>query len=313
MKSATSLGLRILTGVLLLAVLLVANPAPLLTALRGGDLARLAAAVVPFVAVLLLDALRFALLFEPYHLRYRTAVRVSLASMFVGSFTPGSLGGEAYRVYFLHRRAPGLVRPIALTVLLRLTGIGASLSLAGLYFAVYPGRIARGKDLLQIRWSETAQSAVGWIGLLLAAGLGVVMASPGGRALCRRAGVALAEASKGARRPLQLVGLALASLLVAAGRIAYLFLLARAFSPHLFLPDLAPVAAATAVAGALPITIGGLGTQEGALAAGLVLIGLPYPEAVAISLLNRGFLWSAAAAGWLSMGSSWREGMRPAT
>ena len=276
--------LPVLLGVALLGLLLwLADPSRLLAALRNGDPVLAAAALVPLAAVHLLEALRIAQLFQVYGLGYRTAVRITLASLFFGSFTPGSLGGEAYKVYFIQRRAPGLTRPIALTVLLRLAGIVATFSLAALYFLVYPNRISRSWE-----WSPSPAVLVA-IGLLGLAGLAVAVGS-------RRVREALREI-----RPSQAAALALVSLLVSVARIFYFYLVARCFTPDLFVPDLAPVAAATLLAAAVPVTVGGLGAQEGALAAGLVLIGVPYPQAVAASLLNRGFLWAGAAAGWASL------------
>ncbi len=311
-KPGVSRWLGIVLGAALLAVLLLlAHPGRLLATLRAGDPLPAAAAVVPFAAVLLLEALRIALLFEPYNLGYGTALRVTLASMFFGSFTPGTLGGEVYKVYFAHRRAPGLARPIALTVLLRLAGVGATLVLAALYCAVYPERIsgAWGKELQQARWGGPSPAVLAAAAFLLAAGAALGLASPRGRALWRRARAALAEAGRALRRirPAQIPGLTLVSLLIAAARVVYLYLLARSFAPDVFLPDLAPVAAAGVLAGAIPLTLGGLGMQEGALAAGLVLFGLHYPEAIAASLLNRGFLWAAAAAGWVVVVSARRR------
>jgi uncharacterized membrane protein YbhN (UPF0104 family) len=297
--------LQVLAGVALLALLLLlAHPGRLLATLRGGNPGLVAAAALPFAAVLLLEALRIAQIFEPYGLAYGTALRVTLTSMFFGSFTPGTLGGEAYKVYFAHRRSPGLARPIALTLVLRLAGVGATLALAALYFAVYPGRLSHHWG--QIHWSRPSGAAVGAAAILLALGPGLLFATSRGRELARNARAALLDAGRSLRAilPARLAGLVLASLLIAAARIVYFYLLARSFAPGLFLPDLAPVAAAATIAGVVPLTLGGLGTQEGALAAGLVLIGLPYPAAVASALLNRGFLWAAAAAGWLILAGS---------
>lgn len=297
--------LQVLASLVLLALLLfLADPGRLLKTLRRGDPVFAAAAAVPFAAMLVLEALRIAQLFEAYGLGWRKALRVTLASMFFGSFTPGTLGGEAYKVYYAQRRVPGLARPIALTVLLRLAGIGATLSLAAAYFAVYPRRVLGAWE--QVHLTRPARSALAAAALLLAAGLGIALASPRGRELGRRARAALLEAGRSLReiRPAQAAGLALTSLLNAAARIVYLYLLARTFAPGLFLPDLAPVAAAATLAGVVPVTLGGLGAQEGVLAGGLVLIGMSSPEAVAASLFNRGFLWAAAAAGWVALAGS---------
>ena len=305
---------RLISGVALLtALLLLAHPGRFLAALRGGEPLPVAVAVVPFTAVLLLEAWRIALLFRPYDLDYATAFRMTLASMFFGTFTPGNLGGEAYKVYFAHNRVPGLARPMALTVLLRLTGFGATLALVALYCAAYPERLlgARERGLLQAHWSGPSPGILAIAALLLAAGAGFGLARSWGGVLRQRARAALANAGQALHqiRPVRMAGLVLISLLIAAMRVLYLYLLACSFTKDLFLPDLAPVAAASLLAGAVPVTIGGLGTQEGALAAGLVLFGVPYPEAVAVSLLNRGFLWAAAAAGWAALSDS-RPGAR---
>lgn len=296
--------LHLVLGFAVLAwLLLLAKPVRLLGTFRDSDPVFAVAAAVPFVGVLLLEAVRIELLFQPYDWSFRTALRVTMASMFFGSFTPGALGGEAYKVSFAQERVPGLARPIALVLVLRLAGLGATLALAALYGVTYPGRILGAGDLLQARWYGPSPGALGLAAVLLAAGLGLALASPWGRALGRPAWPALVEAGRALRliRPARITGLALVSLLIAAARILYLDLLARSFAPALFLPDLALVAAAATIAGAVPVTLGGLGTQEGALAAGLILFGLPYPDAIAASLLNRGFLWAAAAAGWVSL------------
>jgi uncharacterized membrane protein YbhN (UPF0104 family) len=290
-----------LAGVALLGLLLfLADPSRLLATLKRGDPAFAAAAALPFAALLLLEALRIAQVFEPYGLGGWTALRVTLTSAFFGSFTPGTLGGEAYKVYFAQRRVPGLARPIALTVLLRLTGMGATFALALVYFAVYPARIFDAWE--QVHWGRPGRGVIAAAALLLVALLGIALASRRGRELVAEAGQGLREI-----RPSRLAGLFLVSLLNSATRIVYLYLLARTFAPGVFLPDLAPVAAASTLAGVLPVTLGGLGMQEGVLAAGLVLMGVPYPEAVAASLVNRGFLWAAAAAGWMTLAASRTE------
>jgi uncharacterized protein (TIRG00374 family) len=297
-----------LAGVALLGLLLfLADPGRLLATLKRGDPAFAAAAALPFVAMLLMEAVRIAQVFEPYGLGWWNALRVTLTSAFFGSFTPGTLGGEAYKVYYVQRRLPGLARPIALTILLRLAGMAAILALALAYFAAYPARMLDAWE--QVHWSRSARSALAVAALLLVAVLGIALATPRGRSLVQRARAALLEAGRGLREigPSRLAGLFLVSLLNAAARIVYLYLLARTFTPGVFLPDLAPVAAASTVAGVLPVTLGGLGMQEGVLAAGLVLMGVPYPEAVAASLLNRGFLWAAAAAGWATLAASRSE------
>jgi uncharacterized membrane protein YbhN (UPF0104 family) len=271
MKPAVKTGLKIAVGIGLLALLLSAvEPRELLATIRNADPLPLAGAFAAFVVMNLFEGWRTQIVFERYRLTFGTALRITLVGTFLGNFTPGMVGADLYKVYFLHRRERGFARPIALLLLLRVLGMICVFALAGL--GLLAGHGWRTEPLVQS---------------VLALGLGDRF-----RALAAE----LKDAVRQVRAP-QLGGLVLLSVGVAVARALSLWWLVFAFTDGLLFWDMAVVVALSTVANAVPITIGGLGLQEGAVAAGLVLYGAARPDAVAVSLLNRVFVWAISIPG----------------
>jgi uncharacterized membrane protein YbhN (UPF0104 family) len=227
------------------------------------------------------------------------ALRLTLVGIFFGTFTPGTVGADVYKLVALGRRQ-GLARPLALTTLLRLIGLATLVGPALLILLLAPGRFAGA--LAPPRWSPGALALAAAGLALLAAGAWAALRGNGrGRRLLQDLVAALA-----ALRPAQLLLLVLLCLVVTAVRALCLERLAASVGGAVTLPEAAVLAALTVAASALPLGLGGLGLTEGALAAGLVFLGLGRPEAVAAALLNRAFLWGAAAVGGLVLAAGRR-------
>ncbi|HEX4966691.1 MAG TPA: lysylphosphatidylglycerol synthase transmembrane domain-containing protein [Thermoanaerobaculia bacterium] len=274
-------------------------------------------------AIVVLEARRFQAAFAGWDLRYGAALRITLASLFVGSFTPGAVGAEAYKLYAVHRRGEGVVRPVVKLALLRLLGaaaLAAAIAAAGLAAPAGFGAVAR---RLAWRWPAGRWFAGRWFAgrfplpalgaaalvvlSLAALGLGWPRLAPRLREAWRQGREALAEV-----RPAQAGEIFLLSLGVALLRGVSLTFLVRSFGESVPFADLLGVVALSLLAGTLPISPAGLGVQEGILAGCLVFFHVPPPSAVAIALLSRAFLWLFAAIGGWALAASRRALPRPA-
>ncbi|HSF39455.1 MAG TPA: lysylphosphatidylglycerol synthase transmembrane domain-containing protein [Thermoanaerobaculia bacterium] len=281
MKPAVKNGLKAAVGLALLALLLSAvEPRELLETLRNAAPLPLAGSFAAYLVMNLFEGWRTQIVFERYRLTFGTAFRITLVGTFLGNFTPGMVGADLYKVYFLNRRERGFARPIALLLLLRVLGMIFVFAFAGLGLLAGHGW----------RTEPLAGSA-------LALGLGDRV-----RGIVQE----LKDALRQVRAP-QLGSLVLLSAGVAFTRALSLWWLVLAFTDGLLFWDMAVVVAFSVVANAVPITIGGLGLQEGAVAAGLVLYGAARPDAVAVSLLNRVFTWLLSIPGAIAFARSREE------
>lgn len=293
---------RLLLGAVLFASLLIlVDLRRLRVTMAGADGLFLAAALAAACgATVLLEALRFQTAFAGWRLSYGAALRITLASLFVGSFTPGAVGTEIYKIYALHRREQGILRPFVLLGLLRVIGALAVLATAAVALLTSPESF--GEIGEQVTWRQpkgvASVLAIGGAALtalgLLVLALGWKRLAPRLREAWRQGREALAELQ------LRTVGeLVVLSLGIALLRGISLALLVRSFGERARFGDLLVIVAFSVLASMLPISPAGLGVQEGVVAGCLVLLRIPPPVAVAIALVNRAFLWLfAAGGGW---------------
>jgi len=293
-------GFRLFFGAVLMLALLAAVDLRLLWAsLLASDGTLLGASLVAAgTAGVVLEAARFQRVFAQAGVSYRAALRITLASLFVGSFTPGSVGAEAYKVYAVARHEGGVVRSLVRLSLLRVLGLVAMLTAAAGAGLWKPERLRQVGERVVWRWPAVSVPLVGVaattlaILALAAVAIGWRRIAPGARGALRQAVEALVAFR------LRLVGEVFGlSLGVAMLRGVSLVLLLRSLGERCRFGDLLIVAALSVLAGALPISPAGLGVQEGVLAGCLMLLGVSPPAAAAAALLNRSFLWLFAAAG----------------
>jgi uncharacterized membrane protein YbhN (UPF0104 family) len=298
--------LKLLLGTaLVLVLLLLVDLRRLWSSLAGADGLLLAASLlVACAAVVLLEARRFQSAFAGWGLSYGAALRVTLASLFVGSFTPGAVGVEIYRLYAIRRRERGMVRPLVRLAILRVIGAVAVVLVAVGAWLATPERFGGVVERLEWRWPSLSRPVL--LALILGGIVLIILASAillaGWRRLASRARQATRQGwEELAGIPLRELGELLGlSLGIAVLRGLSLELLVRSLGVGARFGDLLVVVALSVMASMLPISPAGLGIQEGVLAGCLVLCRVPAPAAVAAALLNRAFLWLfAAAGGWV--------------
>lgn len=252
------------------------------------------------IAVVILEGARIKILFEDYGLNYQMAVKITLIGVFFGNFTPGMVGAEIYKVHFAHRLRAGFAKPLVLVVVLRFVGLAVTAFTTILVLTLFDIRF---DPLLEFtNLSNNGRPA------MLTAGLVVVLTvlavllgwawqtGPMNRLL--DLGQNMMDALKQIRTP-QLFGITGLSFLVLAARTTFLIWLVRALAGSLGPVEGVLAAAGSVLAGALPVSFGGLGVQEGALAGILFALGTPESTALAVALINRCLIWLVALGGGL--------------
>lgn len=204
---------------------------------------------------------------------------------------PGAtLGGDAYRAVVLQKLGNPMLKAAASVALDRLSGLWALFVISWCAW-------------LALAWADPPPLPSASLRPHLVAIGGAVAAPFLARALAGR--LALDPhtlAARGLRLLSETARLAqvtfLASAVVQLATIAALWAALRAVSPEVPLLYLAAVAAPVFLASALPVSVGGYGTREAAMAAYWLLAGLPAEIAVAGGLLHgiattlQGALWA---------------------
>ena len=210
-------------------------------------------------------------------------------SNFLGHFLPAAVGGDSVRMLTMARRSRRAPEAIATVLVERLTGV---VSLAVL--AVLGGLWSYG------RWGQSAILLLLVCPLVaLLGGLVLIWSAPGNQVLSwvinrfhRWPGygflVKVHEAVKDSRKqPVALVIALGISAVLQFSRVTIVYLLAKALGIQLFFGEALVLIPATLFVAMLPISIWGLGVQEGAFVVLLRLAGIGTLEAFALSLLSR--------------------------
>jgi glycosyltransferase 2 family protein len=218
-------------------------------------------------------------------------VRWYLLGTLAGTLLPSDAGGDLGRGYVAGRALgdpPAVWSSVAAE---RLTGVAALLALAALSLALAPALLG---------WRPELPLLILMFGVVVLA-LSVVLLRGGAPGwLPERFRRALASLHEILARYQQSPGVIIACLAVSlvfhALNALSLWLLARSVAPD------APLAIALAwplvgLVGLVPLTPGGLGVREGALAALLTRADLAAEQAVAVALLSRALLLLVALAG----------------
>lgn len=235
-----------------------------------------------FLAQLALNAERWRrlLALDQARLPWPRGFRYYVEAMFFNQALPGAIGGDVLRVYRARPYCTGLTQAVNSVLLDRLTGLFGLATL-----------ILIGLPLFLNRVGDT--SAAGGVAILLGlAALGVAtllllarLEREGFGGKVRALIVDLArQADRLARRPaeaLPILGLALCThgLLVVAA-----FISAHALGYDFTLIDCLIVVPTAIFLSMLPISLGGWGVREGAMAAGFAMIGFEQAAGVALSV-----------------------------
>lgn len=149
-------GFRILAGVGLMAVLLYyANPREVARSLAGASPGWLLTAIAVVIVDRLANAYRWLVLLraiEPArHIALGAAVRVFFVSGFIGSFLPGSVGGDAVRTLGLARLNVPPTDAFASVIVDRILGVASVLLMAAGSLVIVGDRLPAGT--LALLWS----------------------------------------------------------------------------------------------------------------------------------------------------------------
>ncbi len=294
---------RVALGLGLLGLLLSRVQLRELTLLaRSGDRGALALALgLLFAANPLLQTLRLHVLVS----RYTRSLGLSFEVFSVGSFfnltLPSNVGGDAVKLLYLKRmQAQSWGAPFALLALHRVTGMAVLLLAAAIYAGCDPQRMSAALHAAHLQAHFPPRLAAFGGGLLLLGGLGWLALSAGRRRHivdgARRFGSDCATAllEIGARATVELLLLTVA---FHALRLAAFYLLVGATGQHVAPLDLLIVLAVTALAGVVPLSVGGLGLMEGAVSITLGMFGVGASAALFAALANRAVLLVGAAIG----------------
>jgi uncharacterized protein (TIRG00374 family) len=296
--------LRVAFGLGLLGVLVArVDPSEYRTFIERGDSKQLALGLgLLFVAFPVLQALRL----HPLVARYTGSLRSTFAVFMVGAFfntmLPSNVGGDAVRLLYLRRmQAANWGGPFAMLMLHRVTGMGVLLVAAAVHAAIEHRRLARVFSGVELSLPSSTLAALGL--LVVAAFTGAAVATArSGHPQAAKVRAFLADCVRATTEvglPGTLLLLALTALFHVVRMFAFLCLV-RYTGQSIGFWDLLPVLTATALAGVVPLTVGGLGLMEGAITVTLGLFGVGEAAAVATALANRAVLLVSAALGGLT-------------
>jgi uncharacterized membrane protein YbhN (UPF0104 family) len=297
--------LKVALGVGLLAFIASrVDPKELAQLLREGDPAQLALGFgLLYLANPVLQALRLHVLVSGYTQSLWVTFKIFFVSAFFNVMLPSNIGGDAIRLMYLRRlRAESWGGPVALLAMHRVTGLLVLLIAAG------GCALLRLPHIAAVLRAAHVQTHLPWqvlAGGAACAAVGVVAWFALSAPIRVRAGAIIAKFLGECRQALREIGranMALLLLLTAAFhavRMLAFYVLVRYAGQHVDALDLLFVLAATALAGVVPITVGGLGLMEGAIGATLALFGVGPGAAFAVAAANRLVMLASSATGGL--------------
>lgn len=295
--------LRVAFGIGLLALLVTRVKFEELRELaRHGDGKQLALALgLLFVANPLVQTLRLHVLVARYTQKLATTFKLFAVGAFFNTMLPSNVGGDAIKLLYLKRmRAESWGGPFALLMLHRATGMLVLLLGAATHAGLHRARLAQALRVAQVETGAPVKALALGLALALLAVLGWLLLAQRHRA--RLSGLLYGFLGE-CRAALLLVGpralteLLLLTLAFHFIRMLAFYVLVQYAGQRIELWDLLIVLAATALAGVVPISVGGLGLMEGAISVMLALFGVAPSAGILAALANRVILLAGAAIG----------------
>lgn len=262
--------------------------------LRSVDVARIAHSLVALgpasvLAAMLLMVVQYGLLAWRWQrviaylgdsLPLGTAVRWTFFGLFFSQVLPSSMGGDAVRIWLLHRRGTGAGVALSSVVVERMTGL-ALLCLFVSASALWPW------------WREEHRAVVGpllALGPIACAALGL-LACAGPIVSTRRlprwlggVGVVVQDWHRVATRPRALVEIAALGVSASFVGLSAVFVLSRSLGIELGLLQCFALAGGALLLTVLPISIGGWGVREASMVGLFGSFGVPPEPVLALSV-----------------------------
>ncbi len=254
---------------------------------NAGNTVLLVAALVVTLFGVVLSAFRWQRVLATLEVPARLVqlTRHYLASLFVGNFLPSTVGGDVLRVTRLGAEAGDNSRPFASVVLERMSGwiVLPALTFAGL--AINPTLRTQGRS--------TAIAALVGVATLVALGAVLLLAAhpriggrfTGAEGWRRFTGAIHMGVDRFRRKPALALEVIVAGVVYQLSVLLAVFLAGKALDIHVGFTAILAFFPAVAIMQTLPITIGGLGVREGALALFLHPLGVPNAQAYSLGVL----------------------------
>lgn len=241
------------------------------------------AAAVALAGQLLITAVRWHRVCALLGISVKRAQAVHL--MWIGHFfsqtLPSGVGGDAVRAWLLSRLGTSIRGAVSVVFCDRIFSLGVLLLLTCLTLPLYLDRVANPEARLVLPAAFAALTA----GMLTIAALGPTLLSRFARfRLGKTVHLMSADLQRvffGSRASLVLLALAAAG---HGGLILSCFALARALDIPLAFFDCVIIIPPVMLAAVLPISIAGWGVREGAMVAGLGVLGIPMDSALSLSI-----------------------------
>ncbi len=235
------------------------------------------------------------------HARMRQLMRWYLIGGFAGSFLPSDIGGDLGRGYLATRAFDDKAAVWSSIAVERITGLVGMASLASLALLLAPQLLGWPVWLPLLLIGGGAVGGIVGLAVLRSPRLLTALPAPLRRA-AERLKVILERYEQ---HPLTLAYCLLISVIYHALTAYSLWLILLALDPQAP-PQAAMVSPLVGLIGLLPLTPGGLGVREGALAVLLVRSGVADGPAVAAALVSRALLTLVALSGLLALiGEPW--------
>jgi uncharacterized membrane protein YbhN (UPF0104 family) len=307
-KASTARRFWLLTKALVTSLLLIALVAQvewrvMADSLRAVRCGFLCLAVLGFLTIAALEVTRLRVAFASFALSWQKLWHLHVVGLFWGSFFPGQLGADLYKLAALRPVHGSVALPAVLVVSLRVLGLSVSVA-AALIVMIHRETISHWLGQGALVGFGAGRFDRGFlVGFLFVVAMVVAACSIN---VVRSRIPALGERVRNTLRDLRgvfggatLGMLLLLSCLILAARVAVFSFLTMAVGEHIALAEMVLVVTFATLATCVPISVAGLGLREGTVVYFLVLYGAVYENAVIVALLGRIFLLLFSLAGGL--------------
>ncbi|NMM43151.1 flippase-like domain-containing protein [Rhodospirillaceae bacterium KN72] len=241
----------------------------------------LAVGIIFLQVVLNAERWRRLLFLDGVRAPYAISFRYYLEAMFFNQALPGAVGGDVLRVYRIRRWCDGLGQAVNSVILDRLTGLFSLCVLIALGLPLLVSRIGD-TGLIPALAMIAGLGGIGLVGLVLIAR----MSENGRGGKLRGAIIRFARmADRMIRRPSQSIPILALAVLTQVLSVTVAYISARGLSLEVSFTDCLIVIPTTILVATLPVSLGGWGVREGAMASGFALIGLDPTGGVALSVV----------------------------
>lgn len=256
-------------------------------AIQTIDLGTIATAVLLFASAQVFGGLRLAVLLAGSGISPREAIVTTWIGYFASTFLPSTVGGDFVRAVRLKAHGVPMIRAAGALVLDRLLNLSA---VVAIMCSVGWGWVAAGVTSFGMEAVPVLAFAIGTAAALAA----VLWRLP---AVQLRLVSSVRPLLEAVRKPQRLIWTIVLSFMSVGAAITAQWLLARGLGMTITLPDLAAVICAVTLIVLLPVSLNGLGLQEGTFVVFLSRLGVDLDAAVAFAILSRALIVAAAIIG----------------